>query len=168
MVQSGQHMTNDGFKGFNFKNPHGDKTVTTKRNPRDTAALTPDEAEAPQTASRPGTASLGDTREVILVVRGMIERIMIRERTEYKLGRFEPASRTLDELDLTPYGAMDRGVSRVHARLHIEANQLYITDLGSTNGTFIGGVKLAPHVSTPLRKGDELTLGRLPIQVMFR
>jgi hypothetical protein len=163
---SGQIMSNNDFNGF--KNPYADKTVTTRRNPRETAPLNGEDEDLKPSNTPAGTSTLGDTREVILVVRGMIERVMIREHAEVKLGRFEPAVRNSDELDLTPYGAMDRGVSRVHARIHIENNQLFITDMNSTNGTYIGGVKVAPHVPTPLRKGDELTLGRLPIQVMFR
>jgi hypothetical protein len=167
MEQLGLKMSNDDFNGF--KNPYADKTVTTRRNPRETGLLGSDAGQVAKPSTVPqGTATLGDTREVILVVRGMIERVMIREQHEVKLGRFEPSMRNPDELDLTPYGAMDRGVSRVHARIHIENNQLFITDLASTNGTYIGGVKVPANVATPLRKGDELTLGRLPIQVMFR
>jgi hypothetical protein len=166
MEHLGRAMSNNDFDGF--KNPYADKTVTTRRNPRETGILGSDEGEIKRSAAQAGTSTLGDTREVILVVRGMIERVMIREQAEVKLGRFEPAGRTMGELDLTPYGAMDRGVSRFHARIHIENNQLFITDMNSTNGTYIGGVKIAPNVATPLRKGDELTLGRLPIQVMFR
>lgn len=166
MEHSGLIMSDNGFNGF--KNPYADKTVTTRRNPRETGLLGSEDGEIKPSSVPNGTATLGDTREVILVVRGMIERVMIREQAQVKLGRFEPSARNSDELDLTPYGAMDRGVSRFHARIHIENNQLFITDMNSTNGTYIGGVKVAPQVPTPLRKGDELTLGRLPIQVMFR
>ncbi|MCU0513505.1 MAG: FHA domain-containing protein [Anaerolineae bacterium] len=155
------------------KNPY-DKTVhTSKKTQRDTAIL--NEPSLLRRAGLPGgealpngTATLGDRREVILVIRGMIERVTVRENVEFKLGRFEPTARQANEIDLTPYGAMDRGVSRLHARIHLEKEHLYITDLGSTNGTFLAGVRLEKDVPTLLRKGDELILGRLPIQVMFR
>lgn len=155
-----------------IKNPY-DKTLHTKKTQRDTAILNEPAVlrravQGQQTPAPNGTATLGDRREVILVIRGMIERITVKENVEFKLGRFEPTTKQQNEIDLTPYGAMDRGVSRLHARIHLEKEQLYITDLNSTNGTYLAGVKLNPHQPTLLRKGDELILGRLPVQVMFR
>lgn len=114
------------------------------------------------------TASLGEARELIFIVRGMIERFMLHQHKEIKLGRFNPIQRKTNELDLTPYGATDRGVTRFHARIHIENNRLFITDMDSTNGTYMGGVKVPANTPTLLRKGDELMLGQLPIQIMYR
>ncbi|HEB66096.1 MAG TPA: FHA domain-containing protein [Chloroflexi bacterium] len=51
----------------------------------------------------------------------------------------------------------DVEVSRRHARLSRQGMQFVIEDLGSTNGTFINGQRLAgPHV---LRVGDVILLG---------
>lgn len=113
------------------------------------------------------TATLGEQREVILVIRGMIERVMIREDQPVKLGRYDVGSKVHGEIDLTTYGAIDRGVSREHAQLHLKEDRLYVTDLGSTNGSFLAGKKLTPNKPEMLRKGDELLLGRLAIQVLF-
>lgn len=109
-----------------------------------------------------------EQREIILLIRGMVERVVISAGKTFKLGRFELGSSRPEEIDLTPYGALDRGVSRLHAQLHMEDQQLYITDLNSTNGTYLGGEKLPPHDPTPLKKGDELLLGRLAVQILFR
>ncbi|MCS6834491.1 MAG: FHA domain-containing protein [Anaerolineae bacterium] len=114
------------------------------------------------------TSSLGEAREMILLIRGMVERLVIDESIEYILGRFEAGVRNPGEIDLTPYGAMDRGVSRHHLRIHFRDGRLYVTDLASTNGTFIGRTRLEPNNPVVLRKGDELMLGRLPIQILFR
>lgn len=114
------------------------------------------------------TAQLGDSREVLLIIRGVVERLLISEDSAYKLGRFDIGTKRFDEIDLSPYGALDRGVSRTHAQLHLEGEHLFITDLGSTNGTYVGGERLAARKPHQLRKGDELLLGRLAIQVMFR
>ena len=86
-----------------------------------------------------------EQREIILLIRGMVERVVISAGKTFKLGRFELGSSRPEEIDLTPYGALDRGVSRLHAQLHMEDQQLYITDLESTNGTYLGGEKLTPH-----------------------
>lgn len=115
-----------------------------------------------------GTASLGKGREVILVIRGMVERIVMLEDHTYKLGRFELSARSDDEIDLSPYGALDRGVSRIHAELHVKGENIFITDLTSTNGTYLSGTRLKANEPTLVRKGDELLIGRLPIQVLFR
>lgn len=106
-------------------------------------------------------------RELLLIIRTMTERLTIEENKRYKLGRFDLGPTADDEIDLTPYGAQDRGVSRIHAEIHIEKGVLYVTDLESTNGTYLGGSKLMPNESRALRKGDELLLGRLAVQIMF-
>lgn len=111
---------------------------------------------------------LGEKREVLLLIRGMGERVVMREGVTYKLGRYDLGAQSPDEVDLIPYGAMDRGVSRIHATMHIEDGVLYITDNGSTNGTYLGGKQLDPHEPTAVKKGDELLLGRLAVQIMFR
>ncbi|MDX1995701.1 MAG: FHA domain-containing protein [bacterium] len=116
----------------------------------------------------PDTVTLGEQRELILVIRGMVERVLLPRDTSIVLGRTDLNARFHPDVDLTPYGALDRGVSRGHARLHMEDDKLYVTDLGSTNGTFLAGKRLAPEEPTQLRKGDELLLGRLAIQVLFR
>jgi len=106
-------------------------------------------------------------REILLLIRGMVERLVMKDGDVFKLGRYELSSNP-KEIDLTPYGAADRGVSREHAQIHIKDDTVYITDLSSTNGTFVLGTKIDPNTPTILRKGNELLLGRLAVQVMFR
>ena len=54
-------------------------------------------------------------------------------------------------------------VSRVHCRLTLSAaNQLELEDLGSTNGTFVNGHKVA---KATLNDGDTLTVGRVDFVV---
>ena len=54
-------------------------------------------------------------------------------------------------------------VSRVHCRLTLsEANELLLEDLGSTNGTFVNGQKVA---RATLADGDKLTVGRVEFVV---
>jgi DNA-binding winged helix-turn-helix (wHTH) protein len=49
------------------------------------------------------------------------------------------------------------GVSRHHARIRLEEQQATIEDLGSKNGTFVGGRKVT--AATPLADGDQIRLG---------
>ena len=113
-----------------------------------------------------GTASLASFSEVLLLIDGMVARLVIRENQEYYLGRFKVPNG--DEVDLNPYGALKNGVSRVHAKLIMENSKLYIVDLASSNGTYVRRNRLHPHEPALLHKGDDLLLGRMRMQVLFR
>lgn len=113
-----------------------------------------------------GTASLTSFTEVLLLIGDMIERLTIHDRLAYKLGRF--TSGKTGEIDLTPHGALQKGVSRIHAQLIMQDGKLYIMDMGSSNGTYVHKKRLKPQELSLVRKGDELLLGRMRIQVLFR
>jgi pSer/pThr/pTyr-binding forkhead associated (FHA) protein len=106
-------------------------------------------------------------REIILVIRGMSERLVMKEGLTVVLGRADLKSGYRPDVDLTPYGAQNRGVSRSHARLYVEDEQLYVIDLGSPNGTFVSGDRLPSNEPRLMRKGDNLMLGSLVIQVHY-
>ena len=53
----------------------------------------------------------------------------------------------------------DDSVSSRHAELRFDAGAWRLTDLDSTNGTFVAGVRLAPRVPTPLPDGAEVRFG---------
>ncbi|MBZ0306424.1 MAG: FHA domain-containing protein [Anaerolineae bacterium] len=48
------------------------------------------------------------------------------------------------DIDLMPYEAREKGVSRRHAMLCRISNRLCIIDLKSTNGTYVNGFRLVP------------------------
>ncbi|MEM9950541.1 MAG: FHA domain-containing protein [Chloroflexota bacterium] len=62
-------------------------------------------------------------------------------------------------VDLAPYHAHNRGVSRKHARLTLDDTSISVTDLGSTNGTYINNERLHPNRDYVITAGDELRLG---------
>jgi len=53
----------------------------------------------------------------------------------------------------------DGSMSRRHAELHWDGHQCVLTDLGSTNGTFLGGKRLPPHQPQPVSPGVRLSFG---------
>jgi pSer/pThr/pTyr-binding forkhead associated (FHA) protein len=55
----------------------------------------------------------------------------------------------------------DSTVSRDHAQISLLEDGFYIRDLGSTNGTYINGVKLSPFEASKICSGDSLTFGKL-------
>jgi hypothetical protein len=80
------------------------------------------------------------------------------------IGRSDAVSGFYPDIDLTPYGGIEQGVGRRHARLFIRHNTLYIEDQDSTNGTFLNGARLAPHTPQPIGSGDEVRLGMLALR----
>lgn len=115
--------------------------------------------------TRYGTSTLGTDREVVLHINGYKEYIRMAEGTHFELGRFEfPES---NQLNLTHYGALEHGISRLHAKFYLLDGNLYIADLGSTNGTYVRGEMIQPAEPTILYNGDEILLGRLRFTIQF-
>lgn len=77
------------------------------------------------------------------------------------------ANGTTQHIDLEPYGAFDKGVSRMHMTVRRVGKGFQVEDLGSANGTFVNGFSLAPHTPHELKNGDELRLGDLRMHVYF-
>lgn len=82
-------------------------------------------------------------------------------KSEVLIGREDPISNIYPDIDLTPHGGEEGGVSRLHAKLFINSGQYLVEDQNSTNFTFINRQKLAPKTPTPIKDGDELRLGRV-------
>jgi pSer/pThr/pTyr-binding forkhead associated (FHA) protein len=71
------------------------------------------------------------------------------------------------QIDLNRYGAGQLGVSRRHAQIDVQGGELFIRDLGSTNGTRLNGALLTSEQPVRLRDGDELELGQFRTVVRF-
>ena len=51
----------------------------------------------------------------------------------------------------------DTFVSQLHARVFERSGQVYVEDLGSTNGTYVNGHRVS--APTPMHRGDSLQVG---------
>ncbi len=92
----------------------------------------------------------------------------LAERNEFTLGRISEGQSIMPDIDLSPYQAYARGVSRLHAVLKREASRVFLMDLGSSNGTFVNGKRLAPNVDQSVANGDVIALGKLKIQILLK
>jgi hypothetical protein len=101
-----------------------------------------------------------------LIESGMI--LHLTGQNEFTLGRVAEGQPILPDVDLSPYEGYAQGVSRLHAALKTNNNRVFITDLGSSNGTRVNGQKIMPNVDYPLNHGDVVALGKFKIQVLVR
>ncbi len=129
-----------------------------------------------QTKKLAGTASLNyipaATRQDTIVMfldtyREPVTKIVEKQIT---LGRQNPSaspSSGADHMNLDDFGALDKGVSRMHLSIRRIGKQFEIEDLSSANGTYVNGYSIPPHQAHPLKNGDEVRLGDLRIHVYF-
>jgi pSer/pThr/pTyr-binding forkhead associated (FHA) protein len=83
--------------------------------------------------------------------------------TEALIGRYDSVTGMKPEIDLAGED-QSRNVSRRHARIVIRDGKHFVAEeIGTMNGTFLNGRKLANGVLTAIKDGDELTLCRLPL-----
>jgi pSer/pThr/pTyr-binding forkhead associated (FHA) protein len=59
----------------------------------------------------------------------------------------------------------DSQISRHHARIELAGEQLYITDLGSSNGTSVNGIAIKSESRHELKAGDVITMGNASLTI---
>ncbi len=115
-------------------------------------------------AESPSAVGTGP-QSLVLQVLTSGRRVVIRSDQEVLVGRLDVGRGIFPQVDLTPDGGLEGGVSRRHARIFFQNDQFHIEDLGSTNGTYLNGTRLDPYSPRPLGDGDELRLGQITIRV---
>jgi CRP-like cAMP-binding protein len=84
-------------------------------------------------------------------------------KSDALIGRFDSVTGMRPEIDLTSED-QSRNISRRHARIVIKDGAFFVAEeIGTMNGTFLNGKKLANGVLTPIADGDEFVLCRLPL-----
>ncbi len=91
--------------------------------------------------------------------------ITLTGRTEFLVGRDGGDSHP--DVDLGPHGGQERGMSRRHATLRFDRGRVYLTDLGSANGTQLNGEALPAHLPTRVMNGDLIRFGKLMTRIEF-
>ncbi len=112
------------------------------------------------------TTLVPDDKEITLIIGGIRESLKFDNNNMITLGREDKFQTVINLFDLEPFGAVERGVSRMHCQLTLKWGQVFVTDLKSTNGTYLDGKRLEPHQPKVIKKGSKLSLGRLSIRIM--
>ena len=125
--------------------------VDTGRRPRRRGA--PAVAVAPSAAPPKGRKSRGTPTELVAVEPADQVGRRYPLGDEITVGRAAGCQVTVD----------DTYVSQLHARVFTREGQLFVEDLGSTNGTYLNRVKVAgPMV---MQRGDRLQVGNTVLEV---
>jgi len=83
------------------------------------------------------------------------------------IGRHDPITQQSPPVDLDEYAAYRQGVSRKHSALQIINGSLMVSDLGSSNGTFLNDSRLPMRQPQVIVDGDEIRVGQVTIVVRF-
>lgn len=141
----------------------GVETLTTQAITQDQIA---EELNQKPVRSEPPSSPINSWISLHLMDSGKI--LPLASRNEFTLGRLSEGQPIMPDIDLTPYQAYASGVSRLHAVVKRDGNRVIVMDLGSSNGTYLNGRRLNPHVEEALSHGDVVALGKLKIQILLR
>lgn len=115
-----------------------------------------------------GSDMMSSEHVILLHIRGVDDPLALQVHQQVVLGRLSGEEDGTIFISLEPYGASEQGVSRKHAQLTRQGDQLLLRDLGSTNHVFLNGQKLIDMRDYILRDGDEIGLGRLYFRLFFK
>jgi pSer/pThr/pTyr-binding forkhead associated (FHA) protein len=130
---------------------------------RDDAEDEPEQAEGKREAA--GGRAIEGPVTLRFEIRGAGTLVAVPLVDQLVIGRQDPGTGFTPDLDLTPYGGYQMGISRRHAVIRVRENQLQFTDLGSRNGTYINGNKLPPQRTATLHHGDEIRVGKILLNI---
>jgi len=120
---------------------------------------TPEPALAPAAPS--AVAAAPAALSARLIVEADNQEFDLSGKDNVVIGREDAVSNIFPDVDLTPHGGEEGGVSRMHARIFVENGQYMLEDENSTNFTFLNRQRLAGKTPTPLHDNDEIKLGRV-------
>lgn len=122
----------------------------TVNDPNENAIAPPDRTliVGPEAGNAIGAASEERLHQLVVIEGPEHGRMIALTAAAVTLGRAAPSDILLRDIE----------ISRSHCRLHVENGERYVTDLKSTNGTFVDGQRIAAPVR--LTDGCVITIGR--------
>ena len=81
------------------------------------------------------------------------------------MGRAHVMKSLKPHVDVTAHGGFTAGISRLHAALKHDQTGWFITDLTSSNGTWVNGLRVAPNVRYHLATINDIQFTRLELKI---
>lgn len=103
---------------------------------------------------------------IMVILQESGQEIAIVKEKRFILGRkVENIHETI--LDLSAYGAYGLGVSRLHLLIQKTKNGYEVSDMDSTNGTWLNDEELIPNKFYPINSGARIRMGKMYIALLF-
>ena len=106
-------------------------------------------------------------KEILFIIPAIRQQITVPLNEQIRIGRADPNSEMVPELDLTKFDGVEYGVSRMHATIQHTEQGVILIDFGSTNGTAINNHRLMAETPYLLQSGDEIRFGDLLVHIFF-
>jgi pSer/pThr/pTyr-binding forkhead associated (FHA) protein len=90
------------------------------------------------------------------------------DRSNIIIGRGDAITGEIPDIDLGSDDALELGVSRRHACITFRDGLPFVTDLGSTNRTFINRQVLMRGQPYAIKDGDEIRMGNAILKVIYK
>jgi len=116
---------------------------------------------APPITAAPVMSSAPAALSARLIVEADNQEFDLSGKDNVMIGREDAVSNIFPDVDLTPHGGEEGGVSRMHARIFVENGLYMLEDANSTNFTFLNRQKLTANTPMALHDNDEIKLGRV-------
>ncbi len=115
-----------------------------------------------------GTTQFSRAATVIVKIEAAQQPLVLDNNGRFTVGRVDNQSGNFPDIDLTPYGGIEEGVSRLHACFRRSDEALTVEDMNSANGTYLNGQRMVPNQPRVLQDGDEVRFGKLITRVYFK
>lgn len=126
------------------------------------------DAETQAAIEAAGGANFTEEMVLRIEIEGGSTPMLVYPKQEIIMGRRDPNTGGMPDVDLTAYAGYRMGVSRRHAAIRLQDKQLHVSDLGSSNSTFLNGTRLNAHRPYQIKDGDELRLGQMVLRLYFQ
>ncbi len=124
--------------------------------------------DAPVPATEPYMDFEIPSKGVILINLENGRLITKQDGDAFILGRVSAEIKPPETLvDLTQFGALELGISRVHALIRQAKDGYQIIDLESSNGTWLENERLVPQKPYAVDSGDRIRMGRLNVLIFY-
>jgi CRP-like cAMP-binding protein len=123
-----------------------------------------DAPAAPAAAPSQGAPASGGALRLVHPASG--QQFALAGGAEFLVGRPDPVTGINPEINLGPLD-LTRSLSRRHAKILLADGQVLLReDVGTTNGTFVNGVRIKTGEPVALKAGDKLKFGSVEIDVV--